>query len=222
MQSIANKALTRTDSKEGTLTQTLKPTSTVRKPVLQSKRSWTSASEDLPRFINELPDALKAKNADMIERVLKLFKTNKEFSEAFKKIVSNNKMMFTEKLERLGVLNEEYEQRECDEKHRNDIRESLARIEDQLVDIENDRKDMEIHFTNLEDQSQRRKIDGKRPGEKLLDRLGAWFAELESYQQDPIDQRLFASKLWRVAEDFEEELRQEERGHHILMKRMKI
>lgn len=43
----------------------------------------------MPQFFLDLPETLKVKYADMIERMVKLLKTSKGFPDKFKKIVES-------------------------------------------------------------------------------------------------------------------------------------
>ena len=40
--------------------------------------------------------------------------------------------------------------------------------------------------------------------EKLQDNLVEWLVDLKSYQMDPLDIEMFATKMWTIMEDFEQ------------------
>ena len=47
-----------------------------------------------------------------------------------------------------------------------------------------------------------------------------WLLELKSFTMDPIDMQMFANKMWTVMEDFEKQLKEEEKGFKIQHKRL--
>lgn len=65
----------------------------------------------------------------MIENVIEFAKNDPNAFDRYKKIVNNSKFMFNDKLLQLIALSNEYEQRKIDKRHRDDINNSLMKIE---------------------------------------------------------------------------------------------
>jgi len=109
--------------------------------------------------LNDLPPSLKVKHQKCIKILLDYLKKDPATAnEKIKQIMSNTRMMFSEKLERLDELANEVECRECDRKHRLDINDSLKRLEHQIQDIENDGVILDNKISQLEDESQVRGV----------------------------------------------------------------
>ena len=66
-----------------------------------------------------------------------------------------------------------------------------------------------------------KKIKRAKPLDKLTNGLSDWLAELEEFKINQIDQEMFITKMWQIVGDFEEELKNEERGYTLQIKRIK-
>ena len=108
---------------------------------------------------------------ELIERLSNLYATDAKFKEDFKKIVSRKDLTFKEKLEKLEEMNEKFEQKERDARHRVEILESLAKLNAQIEDIEQDGLNFENDLTQFEDSSSKLKANKKQPLAKLMQKL---------------------------------------------------
>lgn len=177
--------------------------------------------DDAPKFIQDLPNSFVKNNLEMIERFVTLLNAgDKTFTKKFWHVVNNRTLNFLEKIERMHELNEECEQRECDAKHRDDMMESLRKMDEQVLEVQEGQKVLEMDLILLEEESIKKKLPKMKPLEKLTDNLVDWLGDLAKVKMDPQDQRLFATKMWQIITDFEDDIKQEEKGFKIVNKRL--
>ena len=77
-----------------------------------------------------------------------------------------------------------------------------------------------MDFYHHEQETEKKRIRKQKPLEKLQDNLVEWMLDLQSYQMDPVDIEMFQTKMWQMVADFEQDLKQEEKGFKIQNKRL--
>ena len=109
-----------------------------------------------------------------------------------------------------------------DKEHRLKIHKSLTLLNQQLEDIDNEGTQFENQIMNFQEESYYHKIKRKIPMQKLLKDLQALSQELDLQGMSSFEQQHFASKVWDIYYDFEEQVRSEERGWQIHKKQINL
>ena len=80
--------------------------------------------------------------------------------------------------------------------------------------------DLEQEIVYAQTQNAKKKPSSRKPLHKLINNLNEQAEILEKITMTPLDQHMFANKLWKVAEDFAEQLEYDERGWKLEKRRL--
>ena len=75
-------------------------------------------------------------------------KSSLEFQKKFWSIVNNLKTSFSDKIDLMHKLNEEQEMRESDQKHRQDIMNSLRKMDVKIAEVQKDQQMMMMNYVH--------------------------------------------------------------------------
>eukprot|EP00347_Sterkiella_histriomuscorum_P013592 403364126 len=165
-------------------------------------------------FIDNIPKIIKKKEKHLIDSLRKKILEDQSSYKQFEGVIKDNGS-FTQKMEALKHLNQEFEMQEFKKQMVEQTTQKIQQINTLGIKIEEINHDMEQSIAIFMADSEQTSIENKQPGNKIQNMLESWEAEIKNkcWSKDELEN--YAGELWLTADQFEKDLQDDVKGFDL-------